>query len=115
MAAKIWDPAAAMGVKRVTLSDLLDAGLSLPPERRLAWVEQLGAEHAELKPRLRALLARSTEDVESPVLETLPKLDERELARFDVKGHAAGDEIGPYRLTRQLGVGAMGVVWLAGR
>ena len=42
-----------------TLSDLLDTALELAPAQRAAWIDSLGEEHASLKPRLRALLARA--------------------------------------------------------
>jgi serine/threonine protein kinase len=108
-----------MGSKQaITLSRLLDAMLALPAARRAAWVEGLGREADPLKPRLRALLARAGGSRAQHMLDTLPKLETSrapKVLRFDDSGHAPGTQIGPYRLTRRLGVGAMGVVWLADR
>jgi serine/threonine-protein kinase len=101
-----------------TFSRLLDAGLALPREQRLAWVDGLGDEFAAIKPRLRALIARSCLDDTNELLATLPKLERvgaQTVARFDAAAHAAGSLVGPYRLVRCLGMGAMGVVWLASR
>jgi eukaryotic-like serine/threonine-protein kinase len=95
----------------VALNKLLDAALSMAPEKRLAWVESLGAEHAEQKDILRVLLSRSDLQETGDFLATLPSL-----------GNAAsnllvapGDAVGPYKLERQLGSGGMAVVWMAER
>lgn len=97
-----------MNQDSATLSELLDAALDLPPQAREQWVEALAGEHAALKPRLRALLARQALIETSDFLGTLPKV---ELGGAE----AAGDDIGPYRLIREIGVGGMGAVWLAER
>jgi len=90
------------------LSELLDTALELPAEDRERWIEALPEEHSALKPRLRALLARAASIETSDFLDTLPKVE-------GVEDAAAGDEIGPYRLIREIGVGGMGAVWLAER
>ncbi|MDB4973500.1 MAG: serine/threonine protein kinase with repeat [Myxococcaceae bacterium] len=103
---------------RTTVSKMLDVALSLPAERRAAWVDSLGLEFAPLKPRLHELLARSVELGSSELLQTLPKLSDgaaSTLAHFERSSHRAGDQIGPYCLRQRLGVGAMGVVWCAER
>jgi serine/threonine-protein kinase len=99
------------------LSRLLDEALSLPAEQRLAWVEALGSEHDALKPRLRALLARSLAAASRAQLETLPGVGggepQSEPGPAGSAVHAPGSTVGRYRLERRLGAGAMGVVWLA--
>jgi serine/threonine-protein kinase len=100
------------------LSRLLDEALELPPDERKAWIDALAPPFEDLKPRLRALLARADEVRSHDFLGTL--------ARFEVEENdleasppgpkrAPGDIVGPYRLIEPLGVGGMGAVWLAER
>jgi serine/threonine protein kinase len=97
------------------LNALLDAALQLPAEQRLAWVESLGSAFESHKPRLRALLARLPLIESDRGLLTLPKLDQSSPDRPSPTQAQplAGSRVGDYHLLRRLGVGGMGVVWLA--
>lgn len=108
-------PAEADPGLQIELNALLDAALQLTAEQRLAWVESLGAAFHAHKPRLRALLARLPRIESDPALLTLPKLDQSSPDRPSLTPvqPLAGSSVGGYRLLRRLGIGGMGVVWLA--
>jgi serine/threonine protein kinase len=101
-----------------TLSQLLDAALAQPAEQRVAWVDGLAEEFASWKPRLRSLVTRSCRADQRELFDTLPKLERSsapQVTHFEATAHLPGARIGPYRLQRRLGVGAMAVVWRAER
>ncbi|HYJ39198.1 MAG TPA: hypothetical protein VEW08_00320, partial [Steroidobacteraceae bacterium] len=56
------------------LSRLLDEVLDLPPQARTEWIDALAPEFDELKPRLRALLARCSSVESRDFLSSLPPL-----------------------------------------
>ncbi|MEP7297973.1 MAG: serine/threonine-protein kinase [Burkholderiales bacterium] len=102
------------------VSPLLDEALDLQPQDRAAWLEALPSHAADLKATLRDLLARAEGVETDALLATLPRLEadgthEATGGEGTAGAHAAGDTVGPYRLVGQLGVGGMGVVWLADR
>jgi serine/threonine-protein kinase len=99
------------------LSALLDTALELPHDARAAWLEALAPQHPIIKECLRSLLARSAQVETRDFLGSLPRfaLNAAELAALQPVAEQPGECIGPYRLTRELGLGGMSTVWLAQR
>lgn len=91
------------------LSRLLDEALDLPVDARDAWLGAQDSRDPAQGAWLRRILGHAgaaTADnyLERPQIERAPDDDVR-----------PGAEVGVYRLVRELGIGGMGVVWLAQR
>ncbi|MGQ0698165.1 MAG: protein kinase domain-containing protein [Panacagrimonas sp.] len=89
-------------------SALLDVALDVATPERAAWLDTLGAEHADLKPWLSALFEAGARTSMRPPLD-------RAVSAVASTEFSAGQRLGPWVLERPLGSGGMGSVWLAQR
>ncbi len=98
------------------LATELEQLLDCTPHEREPRLAQLQREDPELASRLRAALDADTRGfalVDEPIALRLESFDEAPAAA--VSHVSAGDQVGPWRLQRELGQGGMGHVWLASR
>src|SRR5262249_52370005 len=98
------------------LKPLLDRALDLPREQRDAFCAELPAGDADLREDLQRLLAEQGQTLpafkEGAAQLAAPLLDRDAADRAE---NAVGQQFGAYRVTRLLGIGGMGVVYLAER
>lgn len=90
------------------ISPYLDEVLSLPEEKRSAWLESFRESKPELAEVLQNLLKEHSASARERFLERPPTQPSRELS-------LPGQTIGPYTLISLIGQGGMGSVWLAER
>ena len=90
---------------------LFDAAVELPELERPRFLEQECGEDGELRAEIESLLASDAEAAQ--FIEDAPLALPREL--FSDSGDLAGQQLGAYRIIREIGRGGLGTVYLAER
>jgi eukaryotic-like serine/threonine-protein kinase len=105
-----------MGNREDAAGELLLDALSLPPEQRIAFLEQACRDAPELHELVRKLLAendRAASFLADPLL-TPPNAEHTSAGTFQVKQRlTAGTKVGRYTIVEPLGAGGMGVLYKA--
>jgi serine/threonine protein kinase/Flp pilus assembly protein TadD len=91
----------------------LDRLIDLAPADREQALQKLATADANLAENLRLILQSTESTLDRPAVESMAELVESETGKR--QDPAIGTRIGPYKLVEQLGIGGMGVVYLADR
>ena len=97
--------------RRQRINALFDAAVELAAPERARFLEQECGDDGALRAEVESLLASDAEA--SQFIEDAPLAPPREL--FPDSGDLAGQQLGAYRIIREIGRGGLGTVYLAER